>query len=67
MPTWHCSCFRKSMMDFALSVLALLAGGFALELYSAAWTPPDSQGQHGSHLGAEAQPCSRDCLSEKLS
>jgi hypothetical protein len=55
------------MMDFALSVLALLAGGFALELYSAVWTPPDYQGEHGSHLGAKAQPCAKDGLSEKLS
>ncbi len=55
------------MMDFALSVLALLAGGFALELYSAAWSPPGYQSEHGSHLGAEAQPCATDFRSEKLS
>ena len=54
------------MMDFALSVLALLAGGFALELYSAAWTPPDYQSEHGSLLRPEAHPGATDFRSEKI-
>jgi hypothetical protein len=55
------------MMDFALSILALLAGGFALELYSAAWTPLGHQDEFGPHLGAEAQSRAPECPSEKLS
>ena len=54
------------MMDFALSVLALLAGGFALELYSVAWTPPDYQGEHGSLLRPEAHPSATEFRGEKL-
>jgi hypothetical protein len=54
------------MMDFALSVLALLAGGFALELYSAAWAPPGYQEEQGSHLGTEPQPSATDFQSAKL-
>ena len=54
-------------MDFALSVLALVAGGFALELYSAAWAPLGYQDEHGFHLGAEAQNHAEDCPSEKPS
>ena len=41
-------------MDLALSVLALVAGGFALELYSAAKTSLGHQDEHGFHLGFEA-------------
>lgn len=55
------------MMDLALSVLALLAGGLAMELFSAAWTPLGYQDEHGSHIAAEAQPCATDCTSETLS
>jgi hypothetical protein len=42
------------MMDFALNVLALLAGGYALQLYSAAWA--GGQSEPGSLRGAETQP-----------
>jgi hypothetical protein len=41
-------------MDMALSVLALVAGGLVLELYSAAWSSLGSQGEHGFHLGSKA-------------
>jgi hypothetical protein len=41
------------MIDLALSVLALLAGGFALELYSAAWAMPGYQDYHASRLPSE--------------
>ena len=43
------------MMDLALSVLALLAGGLALELYSRAWATPKSRAEHRSLLGSEAR------------
>lgn len=31
--------FRASMIDVALSILALIAGGLTLELFAAAWPP----------------------------
>jgi len=54
------------MMDFALSILALLAGGFALELYSDASASPGHRADYGSHLGAEPRPGATDFRSEKL-
>jgi hypothetical protein len=42
------------MIDIALSILALVAGGFALELYSAARPSRSSKDEHGFHLGGEA-------------
>ena len=53
-------------MDLALSVLALLAGGFALELYSVAWAPLGYQGEYGPHLSPEAHPSATNFRSEKL-
>jgi len=50
------------MMDFALNVLALLAGGYALQLYSAAWA--GHQTEHGSLRGAETQPQVTDFLND---
>jgi len=50
------------MMDFALNVLALLAGGYALQLYSATWAGP--QREHGSLPGAETQPTVTDFRTE---
>jgi predicted deacetylase len=40
-------------MDLAL-VLALVAGGYAVELYSATLGTLGKQDEHGSHLGFEA-------------
>jgi hypothetical protein len=42
------------MMDLALIVLALVAGGFVLEIYCAARAPLGSQDDHSFHLGFEA-------------
>jgi hypothetical protein len=42
------------MIDLALTVLALVAGGFALELYSAARVSLGSQDEQGFQLGFEA-------------
>ena len=45
---------RRGMIDFALVVLALAAGGFAVELYSAAVATLGHQEEHGFELGFEA-------------
>jgi hypothetical protein len=42
------------MIDLALLVLALVAGGYAVELFSAAVGPARNQDEHGFHLGFEA-------------
>jgi len=42
------------MIDLALSVLALAAGGFVLELFSAARASLDYKNEHGFQLGFEA-------------
>ena len=55
------------MLDFALNVLALVAGGFALQLYSSARPPLGYQEDHGFPPGAQAKHYARDCPSEKLS
>ncbi len=41
-------------MDLALCVLALVAGGFASEIFSAARGPLADQENHGFQLGFEA-------------
>ncbi len=42
-----------AMMDLALVVLALLAGGLTLEIYAAARAPLGYQDERGFHLGPE--------------
>jgi len=42
------------MIDLALCVLALVAGGFALELFSAARASLGDQDEHSFQLGFEA-------------
>jgi hypothetical protein len=54
------------MMDLALSVLALVAGGFVLELYCAARAPLGYQDEYGFHLGFEAYHHAENCPSQKL-
>jgi hypothetical protein len=49
------------MLDVALSVLALLAGGVSLELYAAAGAPLGYQDEHGFHLGVEAPKPAENC------
>ncbi|HZR15789.1 MAG TPA: hypothetical protein VFE51_00560 [Verrucomicrobiae bacterium] len=44
--------FRASMIDVALSILALIAGGLTLELFAATWPPlgqPEERGLNFRH------------------
>lgn len=41
------------MMDVALSLLALIAGGLTLELFADAWSPLDHHGERGFSLETE--------------
>ena len=51
---WHHGCYREIVIDTALSIVALIAGGLAIELYSAAWSFLGPQDEHGFHPGSEA-------------
>jgi len=42
------------MMDVALSIFALVAGGVTLELFTVARAPLGYQDEHGFHFGKEA-------------
>ncbi len=53
--TWHCDCCRAAMIDVALSVLALVAGGLALELYAAGGKRLDYRDDEEFPLDAEGQ------------
>ncbi len=44
------------MMDLAITVLALVAGGVTLEIYTAARAPRGYQDEKGFHLGPEPPP-----------
>ena len=61
---WHCGCFRQAMLDLALSVLALVAGGLALELYAAAGSLMGPQNEHGFSPGNEAWLHAAACLGQ---
>jgi hypothetical protein len=50
---WHLQCFATAMMDVALSILALVAGGVTLELFAAARAPLGYQDDRGFHFGSE--------------
>jgi hypothetical protein len=43
------------MMDVTLSLLALIAGGFTLELFAAARAPLGYQDERGFHLGTDTR------------
>lgn len=43
------------MMDVTLSLLALIAGGFTLELFAAGRAPLSYQDERGFHLGTEVR------------
>ncbi len=58
--SWHRGCCRAAVIDVALGVLALLAGGVSLELYAAARAPLGYQDEEGFHLGTEAHNCAPD-------
>jgi hypothetical protein len=56
----------ERMMDLAISVLALVAGGLTLEIYAAARAPLGYQDELGFHLGSEPPPRPSDCQSKTL-
>ena len=43
------------MMDVTLSLLAVIAGGFTIELFAAARAPLGYQDERGFHLGPETR------------
>ena len=47
---------KRSMMDVALSIMALVAGGVTLELFAASKAPLGYQDERGFHFGTEPQP-----------
>ena len=51
------------MMDVTLSLLALIAGGFTIELFAAARAPLGYQDEHGFHFGTEAPRSAEDAQS----
>ncbi len=51
------------MIDVALSVLALVAGGLTLELYAASNAPRDRQNDERPHLDTEAPKHAKECPS----
>jgi hypothetical protein len=53
------------MIDVALSVLALVAGGLTLELYAASGTPLGHQDDEGHHSDIETPKRVEDCPSEQ--
>lgn len=55
------------MIDVALSVLALFAGGMTLEVYSASRAPLGYEDERGFHLGTETLKPAEDCPSENPS
>jgi hypothetical protein len=48
------------MMDVALSILALVAGGVTLELFAAARAPLGYQDDRGFHFGSETRVTAED-------
>jgi hypothetical protein len=63
MYVWHLQCFTAIMMDVALSILALVAGGVTLELFAAARAPLGYQDERGFHFGADPRPAGEDAQS----
>ena len=51
---------KKPMLDVALSVVALIAGGLILEAFAAAKAPLGYQDSHGFHFGTETKKKSFD-------
>ena len=52
------------MLDVALSVVALIAGGLILEVFAAAKAPFGYQDKRGFHFGTETQKKSFDSQDE---
>ena len=59
-------CLLKAtgMLDVALSVVALIAGGLILEVFAAAKAPFGYQDKHGFHFGTEARKRASDSQDE---
>jgi hypothetical protein len=53
-PTWHTCCLLPVMLDVMLSIMALIAGGVALELFTDATAASGYRDQHGFPLGTDA-------------
>jgi hypothetical protein len=51
------------MMDVALSILALVAGGITLELFAAAGAPLGYQDERGFHFGTKPHTAGEDVQS----
>jgi len=51
------------MMDVALSIMALVAGGVTLELFAASKAPLGYQDDRGFHFGTEPQASGEDASS----
>jgi hypothetical protein len=51
-----------SMMDVALSIFALVAGGVTLELFTVARAPMGYQDESGFHFGNEAKDSAGDAI-----
>lgn len=60
---WHLQCFAIIMMDVALSILALVAGGVTLELFAAARAPLGYQDERGFHFGTESRAAAEEVQS----
>ncbi|SRR5258708_679530 len=60
---WHRVCYQATMMDVALSLLAFIAGGVTIELFTAARAPLGYQDERGFHLGTKAGDKTEDCQS----
>ena len=54
------------MIDLALSVLALVAGGVTLEIYAATRAPRGYEDELGFHLGPDPPPQTADTPREML-
>jgi hypothetical protein len=50
------------MMDVALSIFALVAGGVTLELFTVARAPMGYQDESGFHFGNEAKDSAGDAI-----
>jgi len=48
------------MMDFVLSILAVIAGGVLLEVFAAAMTPSGDRREKGFRLGTEVRMLVKD-------
>jgi len=48
------------MMDVALTILALVAGGVTLELFAAARAPLGYQDERGFHFGSDPRPAGEE-------